>query len=142
MLGKNIGLLLAGFLILWVILGVERVVGLPALFIFGWLLLASQLRLRIGLIGSLLNGLLVSALYGVGWQWGFLILWLGTWLLTWERLAPIERWWRMLGWSLAGAWLIGGLSQLSSQTPFSWLAWFWPIFWLGLLFILKLRRLI
>lgn len=142
MLSKNFGWLILSFLGLWLVLGVERVLGLPALFIFSWLLLASQLRLRTSLAGSLLNGLFLSSLYGIGWEWGFLILWLGAWLMNWGRLAPIKRWWQMLGWSLAGAWLVGGLAQLTTQAPISLTAWSWPVFWLGLLFILKLRRLI
>ena len=140
MFGKNLGLLLFGFLGLWLILAIERVLGLPGLFIFGWLFLAGQLRLRTKLIGSLVNSLLMSALYGVSWQWSFLILWLGVWWMISKKMTPLNRWWNMTGWSLGGAWLMGGLSELALGGSFSWLAWIWPVFWLGCLLLLKLRH--
>jgi|GEM_PF-4853537 len=140
MFGKNVIILALEFSCLWLILGVERVVGLPGLFIFGWLILASQLRLRTKLIGSLINGLLLAALYGFGWHWGFMLLWLGTWFAANAKLTPLQRWWRILSWSLISAWIVGGLAQQNSINSFSWLAWSWPAIWLGLIFLLKFRR--
>jgi hypothetical protein len=119
---------------------VERAVGLPFLFLIGWIQLATQLRLRWSLALSLGASLLVSAVYGVPWHWSFLIVWLGSWLINWQRPSPAVRWWRLLGWAGAGSFALGALTQLTSGVPLTWWSWMWPIFWLIVLSILRWRR--
>lgn len=127
-----------GLLIL--VLLVERGVGLPFLFLLGWIQLVTHVRLRWSLVLSLLASLLVTAVFGVVWHWSFPVVWLGSWLVNWQRPSPTVRWWRLLGWAGAGSYAFGALSQLSSGVDFSWWAWVWPVFWLCCLMVLRWRR--
>lgn len=137
---KSIGWFLIFCFLLVVGLLVERAIGLPFLFLIGWIQLATQLRLRWSLILSLVASLLVAAIYSVPWHWSFLVVWLGSWLINWQRPSPTVRWWRLLSWAGAGSFVIGALAQLATGVPFSWWSWIWPVIWLGVLAGLRWRR--
>lgn len=128
----------------WVVAGlvlvVERVAGLPTLFLVVWLSLAGQTRPRWVLIQAIGVSLVLAALFGIGWSWAFLIIWLGYLVVSWRQPAPTIRWWRLLAWSLGGSWLIGGLVMTTQQLQLSWWVWCWPVVWLGALALLKWRR--
>ncbi|HCC84777.1 MAG TPA: hypothetical protein DEP87_03785 [Candidatus Pacebacteria bacterium] len=133
-----------GFAILVVGLGLvlmlERIVGLPTWFLLGWFQLARLLRLRWSLGLSLGLSLILSAVYGIGWEWGFLVMWLGAWLVNWNHPSPADWWWRCLIWAWGGSWLVGAMAQLAGGTPLAWWAWGWPIIWLGGLTWWRQRR--
>jgi hypothetical protein len=118
----------------------ERVVGLPAIFILVWLLLAQQYATRWVLAQGVVVSLGLAAVYGIAWQWAFLILWLGYVLSIWRQSSLNTRGWRNIFIAAVGAWLVGLLQVRSGNLPLLSIAWWWPVFWLGILALLKWRR--
>jgi len=132
--------LILGWIAAAAILVVERVVGLPAVFLVIWFVLASQVTPRWALVQAVGVSLALAAAFGITWPWAFLIVWLGYLVVTWRRPTPATRWWRLLLWALGGAWLVGGLVMATQHIQLSWWAWWWPVVSLGALAMLKWRR--